>query len=116
MNKTIQRTNWSNEQILHFLDGQKIVNGAGEVDEYCQKFNDVVDDIKEFFRGFTVPEEEFGAMGYCVEEDQIYHIGALPEREPISKCAIAHSPENESNFKEKLNGEPYCKVCGEDWP
>lgn len=93
MSKTFQRTNWSNEQILHFLDGQKIVNGAGEVDEHCQEFNDVVDDIKEFFRGFTVSEEEFGAMGYCVEEDAVYHIGALPEGEPIKKCAIAHSPE-----------------------
>jgi hypothetical protein len=87
MNRTFQRTNWSNEQILHFLDGQKIVNGAGEVDEHCQEFNDVVDDIKEFFRGFTVPKEEFGAMGYCVEEDQIYHIGGLPEplRVPIEE-------------------------------
>ena len=77
--------NWSNEQILHFLDGQKIVNGAGEVDNYCQDHNDVIDDIKDLFYDFMRPETEFGAMGYCVEEDQIYHIGGLPEplRVPI---------------------------------
>ncbi len=114
--RTFQRTNWSNEQILHFLDGQKIVNGAGEVDNYCQDHNDVIDDIKDFFYDFMRPETEFGAMGYCVEEDMVYHIGALPEREPIKECAIAHSPENEATFKEELRGEFYCKVCGEDWP
>lgn len=32
--RTFQRTNWSNEQILRFLDGQKLVNGAGEVDNF----------------------------------------------------------------------------------
>lgn len=127
MNKTFQRTNWSNEQVVKFLDGQKICRGDGRVDEYCQKHNDVIDDVKEFFRGFTVPEEEFGAMGYCVEEDMVYHIGGLPEplRAPIeekSKCAIAHSPENELNFRAfhwaKVRGDEkfYCKVCGEDWP
>ena len=83
--RIFQRTNWSNEQILHFLDGQKIVNGAGEVDNYCQDHNDVIDDIKDLFYDFMRPETEFGAMGYCVEEDQIYHIGGLPEplRVPI---------------------------------
>lgn len=77
--RTFQRTNWSNEQILKFLDGQKLVNGNGEVDNYCQDHNDTVDDIKDFFYDFMRPQEEFGAMGYCAEEDTVYHIGGLPE-------------------------------------
>ncbi len=118
--KTFQRTNWSNEQILKFLDGQKLVNGNGEVDNYCQDHNDTIDDIKDFFYDFMRPETEFGATGYCVEEDTVYHIGGLPEplRVPIeekSECAILHTEENKT-FQGKLNGKPYCMVCGEDWP
>lgn len=117
--KTFQRTNWSNEQILKFLDGQKIVNGEGVVDNYCQGHNDTIDDIKDFFYDFMRPETEFGATGYCVEEDTVYHIGGLPEplRAPIkeNECAILHTEDNKT-FQEKLNGKPYCIVCGEDWP
>lgn len=85
--KTFQRTNWSNEQILKFLDGQKIINGEGIVDNYCQDHNDVIEDIKDFFYDFMRPETEFGATGYCVEEDTVYHIGGLPEplRVPIEE-------------------------------
>lgn len=114
--RTFQRTNWSNEQILKFLDGEcKICRGDGSVDEYCQNHNDVIDNVKDFFYDFMRPETEFGAMGYCVEEDTVYHIGGLPEpiREPI--CAISHSMENEKTFKTELNGKHYCKICGEDW-
>lgn len=128
MSKTFQRTNWSNEQILKFLDGQKIYRGDGVVDNYCQDHNDVVDDIKEFFRGFTIPKEEFGAMGYCVEEDTIYHIGELPEpvrtsiKDEDTRCPISHSPVDEENFREfmfhkdKRKEHFYCKICGKDWP
>lgn len=85
--KTFQRDNWTNEQILKFLEGQKLVNGVGVVDNYCQDHNDVIDDIKDFFYDFIRPQEEFGAMGYCVEEDTVYHIGGLPEsiRAPIEE-------------------------------
>jgi hypothetical protein len=126
--KTFQRTNWSNEQILKFLDGEcKVCRGDGSVDEYCQKHNDVIDEVKSFFSDFMIPPEEFGAMGYCVEEDMVYHIGGLPEplRVPIeekAKCPISHSPENEKTFREfmlhkdKTEEHFYCKVCGEDWP
>lgn len=87
MNRTFQRTSWSNEQILHFLDGQKMCRGEGTVDNYCQDHNDVIDDIKDFFYDFMRPIEEFGAMGYCVEEDMVYHIGGLPEplKIPVDK-------------------------------
>lgn len=32
-----------------------------------------------------------------------------------TECAILHTEKNET-FQEKLNGKPYCIVCGEDWP
>lgn len=118
--KTYQRTNWSNEQILKFLDGQKICCGDGTVDNYCQAHNSVIDDVKDFFSDFMRPQEEFGAMAYCVEDDVVVHVGNLPEplRVPLeNKCAISHNKENEKAFREiRSEGGHYCKVCGEDWP
>jgi hypothetical protein len=77
--RTFKRDNWSNKQILKFLDGQKIVRGDGVECEHCQQHNSVIDDVKSFFFHFELPEEEFGAMGYCEEEDVVYHIGEIPE-------------------------------------
>lgn len=77
--RTFKRDNWTNEQILKFLDGQKIVRGDGVECDYCKEHNGVIEDVKAFFYDFTRPIEEFGAMGYCVEEDIIYHIGAIPD-------------------------------------
>lgn len=77
--RTFKRDNWTNEQIIKFLDGQKIVRGDGVEKDYCKEHNAVIDDVKSFFYDFTRPVEEFGAMGYCVEEDMVYHIGGIPE-------------------------------------
>lgn len=122
--RTFKRDNWTNEQILKFLDDQKIVRGDGVECNYCKKhnvivddvisfvkdqgrcndytwtndkifslldslqlkedsdyaasYNDVIDDVKDFFYDFTRPIEEMGAMGYCEEEDIVYHIGHIP--------------------------------------
>jgi hypothetical protein len=76
--RTFKRDNWTNEQILKFLDGQKITRGDGVECDYCKQHNDVIDDVKDFFYDFTRPVEEFGAMGYCEAEDLVYHIGQLP--------------------------------------
>lgn len=66
----------TNDQILEFLDTLKMTKGDAE---YMEKYNSVVDDIKFYFYDFTRPIEEFGAMGYCEEEDAVYHIGAIPK-------------------------------------
>lgn len=78
--KTFKRDNWTNEQILHFLDGQKIVDGNGVETEHCKGHNAVIEEVKAFFYDFTRPTSEMGAMGYCEEEDMLYHIGEIPER------------------------------------
>lgn len=75
MNRTFQRTNWSNEQIIKFLRGQKL----NETFNKHYSHNDAIDDLIDFFYDFERPETEFGAMGYCVEEDMVYHIGGLPD-------------------------------------
>jgi hypothetical protein len=67
---------WTNEWLFELLDGLKMFKGDVEFVEY---YNGVIDDVKDFFYDFTRPIEEFGAIGYCVEEDMIYHIGAIPE-------------------------------------
>ena len=66
----------TNEQIFELLESLQMTKGDAE---YMEKYNGVVDDIKFFFYDFTRPVEEFGAMGYCVEEDMVYHIGGIPE-------------------------------------
>jgi hypothetical protein len=77
--RTFKRDNWTNEQIIKFLDGQKIVRGDGIETDYCNDHNAVIEDVKAFFYDFMRPVEEFGAMGYCAEEDMVYHIGGVPE-------------------------------------
>jgi len=123
--RTFKRDNWTNEQVINFINGQKIIRGDGIECDYCKKHNVVVDDVISFvkdtgrcndyawtndevfnllgslqlkedsdyaaryngtindiicyFYDFTIPVEEFGAMGYCVEEDMVCHIGAIPD-------------------------------------
>lgn len=71
-----EEANVTNDQILKFLDSIKMTKGDAE---FMAKYNGVVDDIKCFFYDFAMPVEEFGAMGYCEEEDVVYYIGAIPE-------------------------------------
>lgn len=66
----------TNAELFVLLDSLLMTKGDAE---YIKKYNGVVNDIKCVFYDFTRPIEEFGAMGYCVEEDIIYHIGAIPE-------------------------------------
>ena len=66
---------WTNEEIFKYLDGLML---KGDLD-YFKEYNWAVSDVRCFFQDFTIPVEEFGAMGYYAEEDVVYHIGAIPE-------------------------------------
>lgn len=77
--RTFKRTNWTTEEVIELIQGQKIVNGNGEEDERCKQYNQVVDEIADYFYDFVRPVTEFGAMGLCNEDAQIYHIGGVPE-------------------------------------
>lgn len=76
---TFKRTNWTTEEVIDLIKGQKIVNSDGEEDEYCKQHNEVVDYIADHFYDFIRPVTEFGAMGVCNEDGAIYHIGGIPE-------------------------------------
>lgn len=73
-----KRTNWSTEEVLQMLDGQKILNGNWEEDEHCKEFNSMIDDVKDHFYDFLRPLTEWGALGKG-EDGAIYHIGGIPE-------------------------------------
>lgn len=66
----------TNAEIFELLDSLQMTKGDAE---WMKKYNEVLDDIKSFFYDFTRPIEEFGAMGYCEEEDMVYHIGGIPD-------------------------------------
>lgn len=78
-NDTFKRTNWTTEEVIELIKGQKIVNSDGKEDEYCQQHNQVIDHITDCLYDFIRPVTEFGAMGLCNEDGQIYHIGGIPE-------------------------------------
>ena len=77
--RTFKRTNWSIEEVIELIQGQKIVNGNGEEDERCKQYNQVVDEISDYFYDFVRPVTEFGAMGLCNEDGGTYHIGGMPK-------------------------------------
>lgn len=77
--KTWKRDNWKNEEVIRLIEGQKLLNSSGEEDEYCKRWNEVVDSIAEQFQDFMRPVEEFGAMAYCVEDEVVYHVGKIPD-------------------------------------
>jgi hypothetical protein len=52
--------------------------------EDSQKFanpNFGLENAIDVFADFDRPLDEFGAMGFCVEENQIFHIGPIPPQE-----------------------------------
>ena len=46
--RKFKRDNWTNDQVLMFIDGQKIVRGDGTECDYCKSHNMIIDDIKSF--------------------------------------------------------------------
>ena len=48
--RTFKRTNWSIEEVIELIQGQKIVNGNGEEDERCKQYNAVVDEIADMLK------------------------------------------------------------------
>lgn len=80
MKTPLKRTNWTTEEVINLISSQKIVNGNWEEDDHCKAHNSVVDDIVDFFYDFIRQEDEMGAMAYCEETGEVYHIGQIPER------------------------------------
>jgi len=81
----LKRDNWTTEEVMKILKGCKICDGEGKAtSKFCVDHNAAIDDAIDAFFDFTRPLDEMGAMAYCPEEDMIYHVGAIPDREPIS--------------------------------
>lgn len=76
--KTFKRTNWTTEEVIEILKGQKLVSPSGRNNEFVHSHNQGVDSCIDMFEDFQRPQEEFGAMGYCLEDQTIYHIGTIP--------------------------------------
>ena len=77
--KTYKRSNWSTEEIIELIKGQKIIRGDGVECDHCKQHNGVIDDVVDYFYDFIRPLTEFGALGMCNEDGNVYHIGGIPE-------------------------------------
>jgi hypothetical protein len=66
---------WTNDEVINLLSGMRL----NDVLDYAAVYNDTIGDIICYFYDFTRPVEEFGAVGYCVKEDMVYHIGGVPK-------------------------------------
>lgn len=81
MNKTIKRTNWTTEEVIELIEGCKLTRAdGGEEDAWTKNYNHGVAGAADQFRSFAIPDDEFGALGYCTENKTIYHIGPIPPR------------------------------------
>ena len=79
--RTFKRTNWTTEEVIELIEGQKIVRGDGVECDYCKHHNEAIDVVVDYFYDFIRPLTEFGALGKCNEDGGIYHIGGVPEEE-----------------------------------
>ena len=83
--RTFKRTGWTTEEVMLILKDCMITprkrSDPDYVDEYAEAYNDGVQAAVEHFFDYTRPQEEFGAMAYCVEENMTWHIGTIPEED-----------------------------------
>lgn len=74
--KTFKRTNWTTEEVIELIRGQKLVNSKGTT-EGCEAYNEAVENVANMFYDFLRPQEQPGAMAYIVEDKEVVHIGAI---------------------------------------
>lgn len=76
----IKRNNWTNAEVRKILDGCRMV-GIKENDEYCDIWNEAIQQAILFFDDFERdPNDprEFGAKAFDTETYQVVHIGTMP--------------------------------------
>lgn len=77
--KTFKRTNWTTEEVIELIRGQKLVKGDGTI-KGCEVYNEAVEDVADMFYDFLRPQDDFGAMAYVVEDKEVVHIGPILPR------------------------------------
>ena len=88
-NTTFKRTNWTTDEVIEIIKGQKIAQDDGTECDYCKRYNDVIDDLVDYFYDFKRPLVEFGCLGQCNEDNMVYHIGGIPE-ESVEQWSKQH--------------------------
>lgn len=78
---TYKRSNWTTQEIIELIKGQKITRGDGIECNHCKQHNGVIDDVADYFYDFIRPLEETGCLGKCNEDGSIRHIGGIPEQD-----------------------------------
>ena len=79
----LKRDNWTTEEVIKIIEGRKLYRPNGNLAEFQDDHNAIVDDVVDAFRGFQTPQEQFGALAYDTETGFIVHIGEIPEEMKI---------------------------------
>lgn len=76
----MKRNNWTNEEVIHLLEGFKM--REEDLKRFNETFssNDVLDDVIEEFRAFECDAEEYHALAYNPKDKMVYHVGKLLPR------------------------------------
>lgn len=80
MSRNFKRTNWTTEEVMELIRGQKLQDLEGCEPVSVKEHNDACENLAQFFYDFIRPVEEMGAMAYCTDDKTVYHIGAVPPR------------------------------------
>lgn len=76
----LKRTNWTTEEVIELIEGQRLFGMDGKPSDDFGRHNDGIVAARQMFEDFLLPEDEFGAMAYDPVSNNIYHIGPRPPR------------------------------------
>ncbi len=76
--KTFKRTNWTTEEVIHILEGLRLVDRNGKETKELKTMNFSLIEAICQFEDFLRDPNEFGAMAFDTELKEIVHIGKIP--------------------------------------
>ena len=76
----LKRTNWTTEEVIELIEGQRLFGMDGKPSDDFGRHNDGITAARQLFEDFARDSKEFGAMSYDPETKRILHVGPRPPR------------------------------------
>jgi len=78
----LKRDNWTNEEILNFLEGREIYTDGltGEARELHPMHTHALNEIRDLFGSFQIELDSYQALAYDTDTKEIVHVGPMPPR------------------------------------
>lgn len=71
----LKRTNWTTEEVIELIEGQRLFSVDGKPADDFGRHNDGITAARQMFEDFLRPDDQFGAMAYDPESKNVYHVG-----------------------------------------